>query len=599
MPQVPVYGEPRVQEAALPNVSVGANAPIEAFGGGKTLDASTDAIQGVEKTTFDIFHEEKQKADQLAHLSQDNQLAAAQTQLQIATSKLRGQDALGAPDFVKKQWDDVVSKAMASTNNDAQRMALAGSASQRFQELNKFTQVHVSQEMEQFDDNQTSSYLTNSRNAAVLNATDDDKVQLELSRQKAVLTDWAARKGIPTDSEIFKAKLNEQLSQTNKEIIAARLDKDTPGNVEQARAYLDTHKAEMNGQDLITAQKAIDNAETTTLGLKAWDQVKGMTLSDGKPDEARMESAIMGRDDLSDERKLQITQFVKARAKEEIVQKSLQDQALDRTFMNNAITLRKQGGALEDALKLADRYSSDPYDQSVKEDAVRKIYAPPTQSDPSTYMGLWERVQSGDAAKSEIDSAFQKNLINSGDWKTLREQFYKGNTESKNAEEKATWDRVKLLAQEQFGSDKKKQDAFLYEMHQAFDGKPPEDIWKSANDKLKTAPGSGIFGTDWFGQSQWRSDFEKRDAQNTAWGKVYQDVGDAETKAIGQGILYSGKKSWGLGDVDSFAAEFGGYDKIKGGTPVNSAIQSLMRRNQLVTPSNVKAVLNKYPDGKY
>lgn len=598
MPQVPVYGSPQVQESALPNVRFGAETNLDTFGGGKPLEAAGEAIQGVEKTAFDITQQEKQKADNLAFMSADRQASELQTQLQVNTSKMLGRDALVAPDYVQQQWSDGLQKIQGSLQNDTQRMAFAKAANTRWEELNKTTQVHVSQQMQAFDDNETAGYLATSRNAAVLNATDDQKVEFELARQQAALTDWAQRKGIPTDSDAFKAKLADQLSGTHKEIIAARLDKDDPNNVEQARDYLDAHKSQMNSQDLVAATKAIDQAETTGIALDAWDDVKNMKLSNGMPDEARMQKALYSRDDLSDERKEKVWEFVKGRAKEEVLQKNMQDQSTDRSFMNAAIQARQQGAPLQDALKLADRYSSDPYDQSVKANAIRQIYAPPTKSDPSTFMNIWESIQDGTAEKSDIDQALNKQQLTTEDWRSLRMQYYKSNTEDQSAEEKQTWERIKLLSEETF-SDKKKRDAFMYEMHSISDGKSPEDLWKSANDKLKTAPGSGIFGTDWFGEPQWKTDIQKSDAQNTAWGKVYQDVGDSETKAIGQGILYSGKESWGLGDVDAFAAQFGGYDKIKGGTPVNTAIQSLMSHGKLATAANVKAVLKKYPDGKY
>lgn len=598
MPQVPVYGEQRVQETALPDVRIGANATVDAFGGGRSADALSDATQGFEKEVSDIGQQEKSKADNLAALSFDNQLSQTQTQIQVNASKMLGRDALGAPDYVTKAWNDAITKVQSQASNDAQKMAIARAAAARYQELNRFTQIHVGDQMQKFADNETQSYIENSRTAAVQNAFDPDKVNAEIARTTAASYELLSRKGIPLDSEQAKTVLQSNLSNLNKSVTQALLDKDSPTNVQDAKAYVDSHKDQFTGQDLIAVQKAVDSAETAKISMDAYNSVKGMKLPTGEPDEARMQRAIFARSDISDQRKQEIWKFVDGMNKDAVRQKALNDQANDRTFMNTAIQARQQGASLQDALKLADRFGSDPYDTSLKQNAIRQIYAPPTKSDPTAYISLWERIQDGNAQKSEIDQAFNKQQINSEDWRKLREDFYKSNTEDTSAEDKQTWDRIKILAEENF-SDKKKRDEFMYVMHSSSDGKSNEELWKIANDKLKTAPGTGIFGTDWFGQTQWKADYDKSDAQDKAWGKLYQDVGDSETKAIGQGLLYSGKKTWGLGDVDSFAAEFGGYDKIKGGTPVNNAIQSLMRRKQLATPANIKAVLSKYPDGKY
>lgn len=594
MPQVPVYGDLQVNPQGIPNVHMGADASLDSFGGGNSLAQAGEATQRAEQTTTDIMSEEKQKADQLAHLSMDSKLSDAQTQIQINASKMLGKDALGAPDYAKSQWDKTTQEIAGQATNDAQKLAITRSATQRWDELNKFTQQHVSTQIEQFDDNETSGYLASSRSAAVLNAGDDEKVGMELARQKAVLTDYAKRKGI-LDSDQLNQKIADQLSGTNREVIQARLDKDSPDNVNQAKEYFAAHKSELNGQDLIAAQKAIDGAETMSIGLKAWDDVKGMQLSDGKPDEGKMQAAIYGRDDLSDERKEQVWQFVKARARESMVQKNMEDQSNDRDFMNDVIKARKQGQPMSDALKLVSDYAKDDYDSSIKQNAIRQIYAPPTESDPHAFMNLWEKTQGQTVSKVDIDNAFQKGQISVGDWKNLREQYYKVNVEGTDPNSKFTDENVKEQAAQKFSGDKDKLAQFMYVYHTQTQDMTPEQKAKIAKDLMSNAPDSG-----WFSSKQnFQTEYQRLNAQNLAWGTVHSDVGVDETKAIGQGVLNSGKGSWGLGDVDAFAQQFGGYDAIKKGTPANNAMQSLMRRGQLVTPANVKTVLSKYKDGKY
>lgn len=595
MPQVPVYGEQRVQESALPNVQMGANTSLSDFGGGKTLDALGDATQGVEKTVTDIASQEKQKADSLASMALDNQLSQVQTQIQVSASKMQGKDALGVPDYVNQSWSDAVSKIQSQATNDSQKMAVARSASSRFQELNKFAQVHVGDQMQKFADNETQSYIENSRTAAVQNANDPDKVDAEISRTSAATYEYLSRKGIPLDSDQGKAMLQSNLSNLNKSVVQALLDKDSPTNVQDAKDFLDDHKDQLTGQDLIAVQKAVDQAETTSIGLQAWNEMKNWKLSNGDPDIGKMQNAINSRDDLSDERKVSLLNFVDGMGREQVRIKTEQDQANTRSFENQVVTARKQGVPLADALKLAPKFARDPYEQQTNENVIRKAYAPPDQTDPQTHYNLWEGVQNGTIASSDIDRAHDKGLVNNSDWFSLKKDLYNTKLNGTDPNDKYTDDRVKELAQSSIGSNKDRLSQFMYVYRTQTQDMPADQKLKTAKDLLSDTPESHW----WSSEKNYQTQYQKADAQNTAWGKLYQDVGDSETKAIGQAVLYSGKKSWGLGDVDSFAAQFGGYDNIKGGTPVNTAIQSLMRHGKLATAANVKAVLKQYPDGKY
>lgn len=601
MPQVPVYGEQRVQESALPNVRMGADTSLDTFGGGKPLEAAGDAIQGVEKTVTDIASQEKQKADSLAALAFDNQLSQTQTKIQVAASKMQGKDALGAPDYVNQSWNDAVNKIQSQATNDAQKMAIARAASSRFQELNRFAQVHVGDQMQKFADNETQSYIENSRTSAIQNANDPDKVEAEKQRTTAATYEFLSRKGIPLDSDQGKALLQNNLSNLNKSVLQALLDKDSPTNVEDAKNFLETHKDQFTGQDLIAVKKAVDTAETTTMGLQAWETVKGMKLSDGKPDEARMESAIMHRSDLSDERKLQIAQFVKARAKEEIVQSSMREQASDRSFSNQVYQARKNGVPLEDALKLVPKFSQDNTDQAVKSSFIQKVYAPPSETNPAVYVGLREQIDSGNATKADIDAAYQKNLINTSDWEHLRDTYFKNETEGKNPRMKIVENQIKDLAEATY-SDRKKRDEFLHAIDAAAYGKSPEERWNMAQDLIKKDPATEshflwLQSLPFGGKDKWEAYKEQQQASTTAWGLADNDIGREVRLAIGNSFSGQTKKAFQPSDLSAFAVQMGGYDKIKAGTPINNAIQSLMRKGKVVTPATIQQVLNRAPDG--
>ncbi len=591
MPSVPVYNNRQVQQAGLPGAQFADASSAEAFGAGKSQAGVIDATQHVAGVARDIAIEEKRKADQVAFMQADRAASEAQTKLLMSVSKMKGQDAFAAPDYVAKQWQDHVKGIKDSLANSDQQSAFEKSALGRWEELNRTTQMHVAREQTAFDEEQTKGYIEQSKNAATLGANDDGTVQTELERQETAARQWAQRNGLAgTDAE--KAKIAEVTSGTRREVIAARLQS---GNTQGAIDYFSQNKAGMTAQDLLHAEKLIEEGKTLEAGVQSWDQLKGLKLSDGNPDMDKMEKAVMAREDLTTKEKLNVLSFVKARAGEEIVNKTRKDAATERSFMNNIVSGRQSGASLEDALKQVQNYSTDPYDASIKAEAVRKIYAPPTQSNPETFIALWERIQDKNITKEDIDLQMQNGNINAGDWRSLREAYYKSRTDAKDESEKQVYERVKILARDHFGSDKDGASKFMYALHQRNKGKPSPDVWKDANDMLKDDPSTGFsfmgFNTGLFKDPQYKTVVDRLDAQSLAWGTLHEDIGRKEVNAIGQGLLYSGKKAWGVADVDEFAQALGGYQNIKKGTPANNAIQFLIKNNRMVTPDNVKYIM--------
>lgn len=585
-----------VQATGIPSARVDESAPLEAFGGGQSEAGVTSAAGGLANVAGDLAMQQIDKANQVAHLDAVNKAQDAATQLQVQISQMRGKDALAAPDIMNKQWGDTVDKIRSSLQNGTQQAAFDRSTADLYHNLNHTTQTHVAQQMETYDDQTTSSFIANSKTAAVLNADDPDIVSDQLAKQTAVMKDWAGRKGIPVDSDIFKQKLTDTLSSTHTDVIQSQLD---AGNTNGADAYFAANKDGMNAADAMKMQKAIESNKDISLGMDIWGEVQTMKLPNGMPNEAAMEKDVMSRDDLSDEKKQRMWTYVKSQARDAILQKNQADQANDRAFMDQAIQGRQKGVALDDALKSVSKFAQDPYDQQVKEAAIQKMYAPPDVTDVKAKYNLWQGIQNGTATKGDIDSAMQKGLINEKDWDSLQQENYKAEIEGRSPEMKATNDRIKQLAESQFGDNKDKTAQFELDVRDASTGKTADEKWQIANDKLKTAPGTGWFGSNWFAQPQFQVDAKTTAANSLAFGQAESDIGPDTVRAIRAGAALKGNNNFSPGDLETFSQSVGGYQNLKPGTPVNTAMQSLMNKGMPVTPANIKAVLGKYPDGKY
>lgn len=601
MPQVPVYKGGRVQEAGLGNVRVGGDVSAEAFGGGRSEQQVTQSVDQFTGAVGRLADQAKKKADDVAFMSADRQLSEAEIRIQLDSKKMLGKDAAGSPDYAKEQWDKTVEDVSKGLANDDQKQLLMHSSNSRWQSLNNAVQTHTFGQLQQYDENETKGYLETSKSAAVLNADDPGRVGQEIVRQKFMMQEFATRHGIPADSEQFKQMQQDTISGTHQGVISAQIDS---GNSAKAAKYFNEVKGEMKAADILTTEKSIKQGQILEQGQTAWKQYGSMRLADGTPDEAAIQAKVMANKSIAPDEREKVWDFVKSRAAEDIANKTRQDQARDRSFMNTAIQARQQGQPLEQAIKLANKFGVDSYDQATKMEAIKKIYAPPGDSDQAVKYKLWEGIQEGKTTSAEIDDALQKNLLNAKDWSAMKEERYKAEVEGRSPEMKSARDRVKQLSVQTFGSDKARSQAFELEVTEAARNKSPDEYWKIANDKIKTDPSTQnhflwMQSLPFGGQEFYKSDAEKRGASSLAFGKANEDLGLDVVKSIGQGVARKGGKTFTPTDIEAFSQEFGGYQNIKPGTPVHNAIQSLMRRNKPIVPENIKAVLAQYPDGAF
>lgn len=255
MADAPVYGDQKVLQAPLPSAHFSVDAPLDAFGGGQASQGVFAAAKSIGEEGANIALEERKKADSLAFLAADKQLSELETGLQVETSKMLGKDAFGAPDHATTNWKDGVDEIMGGLANDQQKNAVLRSATSRWESLNKNVQLHVRDQRMKLDDEQTKGYIETSRNAAVLNAMDDDRLDLEKMRQDAAVTDWANRNGIPVNSDAGKAKRAMVLSQTYRDVISQRLTLDQDA---KAKELFDNVKDQMTADDQLAVTKALE-----------------------------------------------------------------------------------------------------------------------------------------------------------------------------------------------------------------------------------------------------------------------------------------------------------------------------------------------------
>lgn len=585
MAVVPRYNS-QVREAGVPQAQANTNAPAEAFGAGASSQALGKAVTGAAQTATDIITSEKLKADQTAATEGETSLLKFKQQMltdpKTGFQSLKGKDALASLGSYQEQFDKKVAEIQNGFTNDNQKGLFKKSSTSQVLDFNNNINQHSTAEIQKYDKSVYDTGLQAYQNDATLFWQNPGKVEESLSKQKELVQNYGSKQGL--DQATIDLQFNQNKAQTLSGVINQQL---IAGQTPAARKMFTDNRAAF-GDNAPKIEESIKNHETLDKSVAAWNGLKGYRLADGTPDEARMQANIFARADLPQDQKEKVWDYVKSQSSQTIANKNKQDNARDYAFLNTASKLKSDGTPLAESMRLLDKYSSDDNDRRLKTLALRKLYAPNEASDPNTFIGIWEKVQDGESSKDMIDGAFQGEKLNVADWRSLREEYYRGQAEGKDPKVKLAWDRIKILADEQFGSGEENK-KFLYDMHQDGKGKNPDELFKLANDKLKDDPSTGRWS---FTQDeQWKTDFAKRDAKSLAWGKAYSDIGKQETSAIGAGVLRSGKKQFEPADLENFANDLGGYQNIKPGTAAHNAIQLLIKNKKPVTAANVKAIL--------
>lgn len=604
MPTVPTY-EPRVQEQALPEVRIAPTAPIEAFGGGKPLEQEGAAAQGLASQARDIYLEEKKKADTVAAENADAAFSRLRNTLlwgsgnpadpEKGAYSQKGHAAFGTPSQYGEKFDKGASDILSGLSNDEQRAMATRYRYKQRAELDGSLQQHVFRESQAFQKDSADSGIATAKDDAVLNYQTPGKIEDALQKQKALLTSFAQANGMPPE------KLDEQLRMTESGTHTAVVDRMLANSqVADAKAYYDANKAGFHGTDVSNTEQKLEKGITDIQKQDAWGQVQGMRQGDGTPDEAKQEAAIRARTDLPPHKIEEIVTYVKGRASEERSNKTHFEAANERTFMNAATTTRRQGGTMDDALKLASQYATDPYDRSIKEAAIRKMFGGPEESDPQAKYALWEGIQDGKVTNGQIDNAMVKDaVLSSKDWFSFKQEYFRINSEGKSPQMRIANNTVKQMAVASFGDDKEQIAEFMNVVHDASVGKTPEEMVKIATDKLKTDPNTQHHwvGITWGGDSQYQTDNATRTQEMQQFGEYQSDLGSETVRALKLGQQRLGKKSVKPDDLKAVFDELGGYENVKPGSPAHNAMQSLIQKGQPVVPANIKAVLEKHPDG--
>lgn len=260
MPNVPVYNPNRINESAMPNARVRADAPIEAFGGGQAANNVTKAVQGLAGLAGDVAIEQKTIADKTAIEEAKSRAISNYTKLthgdpdgdEVGFTNKKGKQAFSVSEEYKPKFDEISSTIENELASSSQKAAFRTWVMDRKNVFDEQIAKHTSVEGERYHEESTKAGLAVSQDEAIKNYFDPNIVVRSLERQKSLIQEYGAAKGMAPE-QIQNLTL-DNVSKTHSAIVGRMLEN---GQEKIANQYLLNNKDQFNGDDYARIEKAV------------------------------------------------------------------------------------------------------------------------------------------------------------------------------------------------------------------------------------------------------------------------------------------------------------------------------------------------------
>lgn len=244
-PVVPRYEGPQVRRAPLPVPRV----PSGAFTPPPPVDVS-----GVQKVVVDLYERHRAAAIQVKRVDYRSRLANVRTRIVSNALAKRGRDALGLPEEARDEWRRELSEANTAYGGVPleEQAILEAIAADYWQDIDATVQRHIAREFEAFDTERTESLIRGEVDFGLQNFTDFARGQRTVETLRAAYAEHARRGG--KSPEWLQERTGREISQFRAGVINRLV---TVGRPDAATEYLQTHKAELVGDDLLGAEKVV------------------------------------------------------------------------------------------------------------------------------------------------------------------------------------------------------------------------------------------------------------------------------------------------------------------------------------------------------
>jgi hypothetical protein len=264
---VPRYGDTKIALAPLPGVrrTQAQTALSEGAGVDEAIaqkdETAGSAIGGpIERTGLaalaDVAEEERTKADQTALLKAQNQLSDWKNQTlydpQTGAFTKKGEAALPLPEDVHDSFTKATDAIGAGLTTPKQQQAWARVKAQEWESVDLQVRRHVFGEMQTYQAGEFKSFLANTTDEAVRNASDPKLVGINLGKAVSAIKTMAPALGM--GPEAVDAQVRGLSSDVHVQVISQLLATD---QTQQAKDYFQQVKGAISAERLDDVEKAI------------------------------------------------------------------------------------------------------------------------------------------------------------------------------------------------------------------------------------------------------------------------------------------------------------------------------------------------------
>lgn len=385
----------------------------------------------------------------------------------------------------------------------------------------------------------------------------------------------------------------EQKSSAGKMVEASVDTLISVNDIDAATKMLDDMKNKITPADYQRISETIKGKSKQNRYDEIWWQAAKNRYDDGFVNLNKAYADIQSNTELSAAEKEDAYNYVKAKAGEDKVRITQKRDADDRSFHNTLVNDWKAGQPLEETIKISAQFGYDSYDTWLKEEAVRRLYADPTEkSNPETLVRLQEGLVSGNISQGDIDYAFRERNLNSSDWVGMRGQLNKSVMGVKNttgAEAKMVLAYINDYAESRFDNKAQKDQvkAFLYSKVQN----------KSLIEAKKIVDDYTI-KDGWFIFGSYKAEDELKQQQRnlSLQAKFINEIpnGDAFVRGVIKGFELDGSKNnknIKEKDINRLIQRYGADNLNDPNTPEYQAVQALINAGKPIDQQNIDFVI--------
>lgn len=329
MPTVPRAPTQRVQTEALrqPDVTLRSNI-LET---GRAQAQATRAVGRAVSDVANVFEAKRREADDIQFAELESQFTINKNTLQGEVSQRKGKNAVGARDFARSRWEEL-NKPILEQANPRVKARLEAVGLAHFGQVDNFSQRHELQQIQEYDNNVTTTSIKTAQDDAVVNYTNPEVVQMSLAKVEAAIRLNGQRQG--QASEVIEANISQAKSATHSKVLSRMVNK---GEDLTAQNYFKRFKDQFTGADLAKAEAVLEEASIRGESQRTTDQLLAKF-------DNQQEALKKARDIKDPKLRDETVRRVKSRFQE---QKILQEQAEEQIFESAINTIESTGSTEE------------------------------------------------------------------------------------------------------------------------------------------------------------------------------------------------------------------------------------------------------------